>query len=275
MLIDLHVHTTASDGQYSPAQIVEMSAYEGISVLSVTDHDTINGLKEAAGRAEELKVRFVPGIEISTKDIEEIHILGYDIDQSDCNLKESCDSWRLERTNRGIEIRDYLKQKGIEVDLKEVNSYAENGNLGRPHFARYLIEHGYVKTRRDAFDRYLDTNEFREATDRKKPSCEEAIRLIHGAGGKAVLAHPGIYRMGAEELEDLIFRLAGFGLNGIECFYSKHTTKQTNTYLELMRRFSLKTSCGSDYHGDKVKPDTKLGMLFDRNKYISDCVIEL
>ena len=152
---------------------------------------------------------------------------------------------------------------GIDVDLDVVKSYAGDSNLGRPHFARYLVETGVVENREAAFDLYLDTEEFRCATDRKKPGVAEAVSLIHGAGGKAVLAHPGNYKK--TDITELVKRLVGCGLDGIECFYSKHDESQTQEFLRLVTKYGLRTSCGSDFHGEDVKPDIRLGMeLEDR-----------
>ncbi len=268
-----------------------MALRKGIVLMAITDHDTVGGLEEAEERVSSLssdqkgtdesvlslssghegtgeqQFHFIPGIEISTQDTEEIHILGYGIDRSNAELVEACRIWSEARTNRGDVIRDYLAAKNVSINLDEVKAYAEGGNLGRPHFARYLIEHGYVNNRKEAFSRYLDTPEFREATDRKKPSCEEAIRLIHLAGGKAVMAHPGIYRMNDSMLEALISRLAASGLDGVECFYGKHTKAQTDRYLEWIRKYGLKTSCGSDFHGETVKPGVEMGMKYDFDRY--------
>lgn len=264
MLIDFHIHTTASDGQYSPSQLVNRAYSQGIMAMSFTDHDTINGITEGRTQAEKRGIQFIPGIEISCQDLEEIHILGYKIDISNTDLIDSCREYFSERKKRGERIKEYLSSLGLEVDLDIVYSYAGNGNLGRPHFAKYLVDMGIVKSTKEAFIKYLGTDEFMMATDRKKPSPEQAIELIHKAKGVAVLAHPGNYnKIGGDGIESLINRLAINGIDGIECFYSGHTEHQTRKYLELMRRFGLKTGCGSDFHGESIKPNITLGMEFD------------
>lgn len=282
MLVDLHTHSTASDGQYRPEELVIMAYDKGITLYAITDHDTISGIGEAnlclkrlreKGISEEI-FSFIAGVEISCQDIEEIHLLGYGIDVNDRGLLEACEAFSAAREDRGLLIKEYLSTKGIEVDLNVVKSYASDGNLGRPHFAKYLVEMGIATDRKDAFSRYLDTPEFREATYRQKPSCEEAIRIIHGAKGKAVLAHPGCYMMDHDKLDDLVRRLVGMGMDGIECFYSKHSRAQTEEYLEYIRKYGLKTSCGSDYHGETVKADVSLGMVFDE-KYKADLMMGL
>ena len=271
MLIDLHTHTTASDGQYNPVEIARKAYQKGIELLAITDHDTVKGI-EIAKKEEKLFKNIFPGIEISTQDSEEIHILGYGIDITNKELLKACEDFQKERDNRGERIASYLHTKGIEIELECVKKYAKNGVLGRQHFARYLVDNGIVQSTRDAFLVYLDTPEFREQTDRKKPSCETTINLIHKAKGKAVLAHPGIYRMADDKLEKLVGRLTYAELDGIECFYSRHTKLQTERYLELMRKYNLKTSCGSDFHGEIVKPDISLGMKFDYDRYSKDLI---
>lgn len=263
MLIDLHTHTIASDGQYTPLQLVDMAKKLGIELLSITDHDTVAGLAEAQRRSDEIDLNFIPGIEISCQDIEEIHILGYGIDVSNPELLDASITWLEERSSRGEVIKNYLSSIGIDVDLDVVKSYARDGNLGRPHFARYLVETGVVENRKAAFDFYLDTPKFKRATNRKKTKPVDAIKLIHGAGGKAVLAHPGNYR--ETYIEELVRRLLECGLDGIECFYSRHSESQTKEYLKIINRYDLMTGCGSDFHGEDVKPSIKLGMELAEN----------
>ncbi len=262
ILLDLHVHSNASDGQYTPSQLIEMASSAGLETLAITDHDTMSGLDEGMKRAEALGICFIPGIEISCQDKEEIHILGYGINRSSQELYDACNIWRLERENRGESMKQYFEILGIDIDLNKVKSYAGHGSLGRPHFARYLVEHGIVEDSKAAFDMYLDTPEFIIATDREKPSPFTAINLIHRAGGFAVLAHPGIYKN--SDIGELVGRLVEVGLDGIECFYSRHTDTQKRQYIALMERYSLKTGCGSDYHGEAVKPNVRLGMEIDK-----------
>ncbi len=263
MLVDLHTHSNASDGQYSPSDLTHLVYNSGIELWSLTDHDTIDGVAEAASASATFGIDFVPGIEISTQDITEIHILGYGIDTENPILNDRCSEFQKARSCRGERIRVYLAQKGIDIDLEEVVGYAEGNVLARPHFARYLVEHGYVPDRKSAFDRYLDTEDFKKNTDRRKPHPEETIELIHQAGGLAVLAHPGNYHLTEEVLINLLGRLSDMGLDGIECIYSGHSESQTNQYLRIMHLYDLKTGCGSDYHGEKVKPNLALGMNID------------
>lgn len=262
MKLDLHMHSTASDGQYSPSELIALGKEKELEVIALTDHDTIDGIEEAANAAKNMGVRFVPGIEISTMDQEEVHILGLGIDCKNQKLVEATARFKYERDNRADIIIKYLDTKGINVQKEYIKKLAGDGVIGRPHFAKYLIEKGYVKSVQAAFDRYLDTKEFHEATDRKLPSCEEAIDLIHEAGGAAFIAHPALLKMSKLEQDQLICRLIkGYGLDGIECFYYKHTPKQTKRFLSIAIDCGVKISCGSDFHGEKVKPEVPLGMV--------------
>lgn len=262
MFLDLHTHSTASDGQYRPDEIIQMAVNLELEAIAITDHDTVDGIAEARKAARSLGMNFIPGIEISTQLEEEIHVLGYFIDEKNEQLRSACQEFMDSRLGRGNRIAEYLRYRGVAVDLEEIKSLAGEGSLGRPHFARYLQDHGYVRTRQEAFLRYLDTPEFHRQTDRIKPTPQEAIRLIHGAGGKAVIAHPGLLKMGKHWQESLFKSLREEGLDGIEAYYGKHTSAQIKYYRNLATELGLKVSCGSDFHGEKVKPTVKLGMIF-------------
>ena len=265
MLIDLHTHSTASDGQYTPTELCAIIHDCGIEIWSLTDHDTVNGINEAIKTAERYSVSFIPGIEISAQDIVEVHILGYGIDHRNKKLISKCSEFQADRHDRGRRIRDYLLSKDVDVDIDEVFRFAGGEVIGRPHFARYLVEHGIVENRNEAFDRYLDTEEFKRSTDRKKPTPEETIDIIHEAGGLAVLAHPGNYKVDSNTLEHILNRLCSYGLDGLECYYSRYTPSQIDEYLSLAHRYGFIITGGSDYHGERVKPDINPGMEIDDN----------
>lgn len=262
MFLDLHTHSTASDGQYCPADLILKAKEKHLLVIAITDHDTVDGISEAKEAAIAAEVNFIPGIEISTALGEEIHVLGYYVDEKNKQLQSACEEFMDSRKARGNRIAEYLMEKGISVDLDEIKESAGEGSLGRPHFAKYLQEHGYVKTRQEAFTRYLNTPDFHKKTDRIKPTPQEAIRLIHEAGGKAVIAHPGLLKMGKAWQESLFSCLKEAGLDGIEAYYGKHTFQQTKLYRNLAVKFGLKITCGSDFHGEQVKPSVGFGMEF-------------
>ena len=257
-LADLHTHTTASDGQYTPTELVRLAKQHGIQVLSVTDHDTIDGVSEAQFAGNALDLQVIRGVELSAKDHHSFHILGYDFRDGDTELSRLCEKLRAGRDDRKYKIVAFLREKGVDIDLAEVEALAGGKVIGRPHFARTLVKHGYVSTNREAFDRYLDTDEFRQKVKRFKADSRTCVEAIKSAGGKVSLAHP--YQMGLPdvELEALVARLKNWGLDAIECYYPKYTRTQQEFYLHLAEKYGLHQTGGSDFHGEKVKPDVEM-----------------
>lgn len=259
---DLHTHSTASDGQYAPAELAKRVKERGVQVWALTDHDNLGGLNEAAAAGESLGLRVIQGIELSAKDHLNLHILGYGF--STPMLWDWVESLKKARDNRKYRIRNFLRTKGIEISLDEVDEEAAGGSVGRPHFAKVMLRHGYVSTRREAFDRYLDTPEYQEFERPKestKPSAQTCVEKIKEAGGKVSLAHP--YQIVFQEedevrdesLDELVRRLTDRGLDAIECYYPIHTPEQTAEYLALAKKYSLHITGGSDFHGEQNKPD--------------------
>lgn len=261
-MIDLHIHTTASDGQYTPAQIVDLASVAGLSLISITDHDTTDGTAEGGDAARAAGIGFIPGIEISVGGEDEIHILGYNIDANNAQLKAMCGGFAENRRLRGLRIIDYLKSYGVSLSLDNVQEYAGAGTIGRPHFARAMVDAGYAGTVREAFDKYLGTQEFKKI-ERPKPRPEAGIRTILAAGGIAVLAHPAQLDMDGAALESLLVELKSYGLGGLECYYSTHTPQQTELYLSLAEKHKIAVTGGSDFHGETVKPGISLGSGVD------------
>lgn len=260
-MIDLHTHSTASDGQYTPIELVQLAKKAGITVLALTDHDTTAGLYEAYKTALELGINFINGIELDTKypNIKgNFHILGYNIDPKHKALSATCANFAEQRLERANRIFTYLESHGIKLNREKVFEYAGKGVITRPHFARVMHEDGYVSCTQEAFDKYLDTSEFQKI-DRPKPHPKDAIKMITDAGGIAVLAHPSQLKLGNISLSDLLCELKSYGLSGLECYYSTNTPEQTEYYINLAKKYSLYITGGSDFHGDKIKPDIKLG----------------
>ena len=253
---DLHTHSTASDGQYAPAELAKLVKERGAQVWALTDHDNLDGLDEAAAAGETLGLRVVRGVELSSEDYRNLHILGYNF--SIPVLQGWIESQKKQRDDRKYRIRDYLRTKGLEIPLDEVDQEAAGGSVGRPHFAKVMLRHGYVATRREAFDRYLDTPEFQRIEKGTKPSAQECVERIKAAGGKVSLAHPYQIALEEESLDGLVRRLADCGLDAIECYYPIHTTEQTAEYLALAEKYGLHITGGSDFHGEKNKPDHPL-----------------
>lgn len=260
-LCDLHTHTNASDGQYTPAELMELAERRGLSVLAVTDHDTIAGVEEAMDAGSRLGLRVIRGVELSAKEYHNFHILGYGFRDGDTELARLCEKFRAGRDDRKYKIVEFLREKGVDIDLAEVEELAGGEVIARPHFAQVLVRHGYVSTNREAFDRYLDTEEFRQRVKRFKADARTCLEAIKTAGGKASLAHPYQTGLPDGELEALVGRLKGWGLDAIECYYPKYSVEQQTFYIHLAEKYRLHTTGGSDFHGERVKPDVELAAL--------------
>jgi len=228
----------------------------GIEVWALTDHDNLDGLDEAVTAGEALGLRVIRGVELSADDYLNLHILGYDF--SVPVLQVWIERLKRGRDDRKYRIRDFLRTKGLEISLDEVDMEAAGAAVGRPHFAKVMLRHGYVATRKEAFDRYLDTVEFQQIEKGTKPSAQECVERIKVVGGKVSLAHPYQIVLSGESLEELVKRLKSYGLDSIECYYPIHTPEQTAEYLRIAQKYDLHVTGGSDFHGEKNKPDHPL-----------------
>jgi predicted metal-dependent phosphoesterase TrpH len=256
--VDLHLHTTHSDGQHRPSEVVRLASDAGLKLIAVTDHDTIGGLTEAAASAIDRNIAFIPGIEITTANEKEQHILGYYIDPAAEKLNEMC-KWFMQMRNERIERTiSFLRSSGVMITRADVEAEAPGAYLGRPHIAAAMVTAGYVRTRQEAFEKYLSTDEYRKIP-RPKPSAAESIDAIRAAGGVAVLAHPGTLELSGEAMDARIEALKALGLGGIECHYGVYDRMKTDLYLDLAERHGLIATGGSDFHGAVVKPYVLIG----------------
>jgi len=258
--IDLHAHTTGSDGDHTPSQLIERAATLGLTAIAVTDHDTTAGVKEALKVAALHGIEVVPGIELSGEvERGQCHLLGYFIDIEDQRLSKRLQDVVEMRNNRNAIIVEKMQSSlGFNITLQEVEAVAGGEIVARPHFARVLLEKGYVSSMQEAFDVYLGKGG-KAYVDRMRITPEEAIDLVHGAGGVIVLAHPNNLKRSEEETEREVRRLVDAGLDGIEARYNRHTVNDTARYLQLASKLGILTSGGSDFHGKTVKPDVFLG----------------
>jgi predicted metal-dependent phosphoesterase TrpH len=250
--VDLHTHTVASDGTYRPSELVAEAARRGVRVLAVTDHDSTDGLAEAIETARaHPPLTIVPGIEINC-DVEaaEIHVLGYGMDYEAAWFQDFCRAQREDRRARVYRTAERLADLGLPIDVERVFALVQEGSAGRPHIARVMLERGYVKTVREAFDRYLAAGKPAHVP-RRKLTPEDAVRLLRRAGGAPVFAHPGL-----ADRDALIPSMVEAGLMGIECYYSEHSPAQRGAYLDLCRRYDLVATGGSDFHGPQVRAAT-------------------
>jgi predicted metal-dependent phosphoesterase TrpH len=247
--VDLHTHTTASDGTYAPRDLVTEAASRGVRVLAVTDHDSTEGLAEALEEAERRRpLEIIPGIEINC-DVEgaEIHVLGYLMDWQAEWFQDFCREQRRERRARVHRMVERLAAIGMPLEADEVFAIVKEGSAGRPHVAQVMVAHGYVKTVREAFDKYLGSGKPGHVP-RKKVTPEDAVRIIRKAGGVPVFAHPGL-----ADRDELIPGLIAAGLMGIECYYTEHSAAQRASYLQICKDQDLVATGGSDFHGPKVR----------------------
>lgn len=244
MRVDLHMHTTASDGQLDPAGLVDAVNAAGIRVFSVTDHDTVDGLPAVEARARDLHLTLVPGIELSAywKKVE-WHILGYYLDRTDRPLLAFLRGTREARRTRLQGMVDRLWTMGMPVNPQEVMALARDGNVGRPHLARVLVQRGFVGSTDEAFDRYLGAGKS-AYVPRPDVSVPDAIRVVHEAGGLASLAHPGLHAR-----DEAISELAAAGLDALEVYHANHSPGLTAHYRKLAKRLGLLVTGGSDFHG--------------------------
>lgn len=276
-MIDLHVHSTFSDGSLTPEEVAAAAARAGLSAVALTDHDGMMGTRRFLAACESHGVRGVPGVEISV-DFKGgcMHMLGYFPGQCDAHLDVALARLRQGREDRNRRMLDRLTTLGLPLEWDEVTRYAREAVVGRPHFAQAMVARGYVRTKDDAFSRYLARGKPAYA-DRFRFGVEESIALIRDAGGVAVLAHPFSLDLGRRRLRTLLAELASKGLQGIEAYYSEHDPDQQRFCVSTGRDLGLLLTGGSDFHGalnpfchlgtgfgNLSVPDELLGPLYDR-----------
>jgi predicted metal-dependent phosphoesterase TrpH len=252
--VDLHSHTTASDGALSPRELVRLAARHGVRVLAVTDHDSTEGLAEAMDEATHHELEIVPGLEINC-DVpgSEIHVLGYCVDWRAGWFQTFLAEQRAERAARVHRIVERLTELGMPLTAEEIFAICKEGSPGRPHVAQAMIKRGYVKSVREAFDRWLHAGGPANVP-RRRLAPAEAVSVIRRAGGVPVFAHPGL--AGRDEM---IPELIEAGLAGIETYYPEHSVAQIEAYRQTCRRHGLVATGGSDYHGPHTGRATTVG----------------
>jgi len=261
--IDLHIHSTASDGIHTPLDIVQMAVDLGLEAIAITDHDTLEGIRHVQNSALPDCLHFVSGLEISAAPPAgfpmkgSLHILGYGVDPTDQPLQSALNELQEARRRRNPQIIARLNEIGIPIAMQEVEQLVGQGSAGRPHIARVLIEKGVVADINTAFDLYLAKG--RPAyVDKYRIPAHRALALIHAAGGVSVLAHPYLVPESEHPLEDLIDMLHAMGLTGIEAYYPHHNRHDVERYLGLARRYGLIVTGGTDFHGNQT-PEIHLG----------------
>ncbi|HEU5408161.1 MAG TPA: PHP domain-containing protein, partial [Nitrospira sp.] len=231
--LDLHLHTTHSDGSCTPTEVVNVAHRAGVTALAITDHDIMTGVAEAIAVGQECGIEVIPGVEISSlAGNSELHILGYFLDGRNPDLLERLKTLRDGRHRRNPQIIERLQTLGIDITYDEVRALAGTGSIGRPHIARVLMDKHVVASAKEAFDRFLAEGK-PAYVPRELPNPAEAIRWIKAARGLAVLAHPTWVKVTEQPLVDLVRQLKADGLDGVEVYYSTHAARQTREYLGL------------------------------------------
>lgn len=255
-IVDLHTHSTASDGLYSPTELLQRAAAAGLRVLALTDHDSTDGLQEAAQAAQKYAIEFIPGIELNT-DVHggEVHVLGYFPEYTRPDFQSVLQTLRNARVRRGQRMVELLNEQGVHIQWERVREIAQ-GAVGRPHVAKALLEAGYVKTIPEAFDKYIGSD-CPAYVPRYKLTPQDAISLIASANGVPVMAHP-ITLPGLEELKNWLSELRNAGLVGMEVYYGPYTPEEVQELKAFADQYHLIATGGTDYHGPGIHP-TPLG----------------
>lgn len=274
-MVDLHLHTYYSDGEQSPREVVRIASFQGITTLAITDHDGTAGIQEALEAGAEFGVRVISGIEFSTEDPcgAQIHLLGYGIDPLEPGLQLEITKIRRAREERNEKIMEALEQMGYPISYEDLGVFPGSEYIGKPVFARAMVAKGYIESPPDAFQdgRLLRSEEIRRI-QKEKISVKRAIQLVRHAGGISVLAHPlKIGWLGSrdtttlaqrlEKLESLLHLLIPYGLQGMECYYSKHSQEETEALVAMAKKEGLLISAGSDYHGPSFQPTLPGGLV--------------
>ncbi|MBI2829805.1 MAG: PHP domain-containing protein [Chloroflexi bacterium] len=254
--VDLHLHSTASDGRLSSAEVVRRSAELGLTVIAITDHDSVDGIAPALEAAKDFpQLRVIPGVELNT-DVPggEVHVLGYFIDDTNVKLLIELKESQGSREMRAQKMIAKLGRLGIHIEWERVKELAGEGSIGRPHVAQAILEKGYVTSIRDVFNKYIGQGG-PAYVEREKKTPVAAVQLVLEAGGIPVLGHP----FTAAEPESMIIVLKEVGLVGMEVYYNDYTPNQTRELLRLAKKYDLIATGGSDYHGLDNTSETMIG----------------
>jgi hypothetical protein len=254
--VDLHIHTTASDGFYSPQEVINKAASAGLNIISITDHDTVDAIDEAMYYADKVGIEVITGIELSAEyDNREVHILGYFFDHKDKDFLLAIDTFKKSRFNRVIKFIAKLNEQGIMINLEDVLTNTKSSSLGRPHIAQAIITRGYASSFYEVFAKYLGNN---SPAFVKKDflAPETAFELINRAGGISIIAHPGAIS------ESSVKHFIKLGVNGFEVNHPSHSSLQKKYYSNIVSKHNLIGTSGSDFHGGKRSDETNLGNYF-------------
>lgn len=264
-MIDLHVHTTASDGEYNPKDVIKMAKENGVDTIAIADHDTVAGLEEAIKEGKNIGVEVIPAIELNAKvEKGKMHILGYYMDYKDAEFVRVMESLRKDRENRNSEFIDEFHKQNVNITLEQVKKYAIGSIIAKPHFARALYDNGYINDIEEAYTNYFNVPPMKNIK-RQSITPKQAIELIKNAGGIAVIAHPVTLKLDDNELDEKIKELKEYGLDGIECYNNIHTKEDITKLKEIANKNNMLITAGSDFHGPITTPGVIIGRGKDDN----------
>lgn len=269
-MIDLHVHTKASDGEKTPGELIDLAIKKNIRAIAITDHDTVDGLEEAVNYSKEKDILLIPGVELEvTTQKGQMHILGLFIDYNNKEFKQELLNIKQARDNRNNKIIEELNKMGFEISLEELQEVSGGKTIGKPHFAKVFLNKNYIQTKEEMFDKYFNKPPLSEL---KKASytAQEIICMIKKANGIAVLAHPQNLKLEDNELVEKIKELKSYGLDGMECYHSEQTKEEMIKFEKIANDLGLVITKGTDYHGPIVKSNIELDTGIDNNLVINN-----
>lgn len=257
--IDLHVHSNASDGSYTPSEVADLAIAQGLRAIALTDHDTVDGIKEILDYTKDKPLDVVPGIELSCYyHNREIHILGFYVDYENPDLLRELDYLKEIRENRNIQMIEKMQKDGLPVTMKKLLHGNPDSVITRAHFARVLVEEGVCKDKDTAFRKYIGIG-CKYYLPKPQFPCEEAMRILTTYCKAAYLAHPLLYHLGYAQIEELLVYLRGLGLKGVEAYHSSNNRYESDKLRALAMKLGLEISGGSDFHGI-IKPNIQIGI---------------
>ncbi|MGN0368380.1 MAG: PHP domain-containing protein [Wujia sp.] len=257
--IDLHVHSNASDGSFTPSEVADLAIAQGLRAIALTDHDTVDGIKEILDYTKDKPLEVVPGIELSCYyHNREIHILGFYVDYENPDLLKELDYLKEIRENRNIQMIEKMQKDGLPVTMEKLLHGNPDSVITRAHFARVLVEEGVCKDKDTAFRKYIGIG-CKYYLPKPQFPCEEAMRILTTYCKAAYLAHPLLYHLGYQQIEDLLVYLKGLGLKGVEAYHSSNNRYESDKIRALAMKLGLEISGGSDFHGI-IKPNIQIGI---------------
>lgn len=255
--IDLHTHSLKSDGSMTPTEVVEEAKRAGLAAIALTDHDSVDGVREAVEAGERLGVEVIPAIEFSVMSETETHILGYFIDIENPDLKEMLKEVVDLRIERNHVTCQRLNELGFDITLEEVRALAPNNFVGRAHFARVMMDKGYISSVKEGFEKYMSVGKYAYC-EKQRLSARDAIELITKCGGISFVAHPHLTKLPDDKLKEFLKELKNFGLCGLEGYYTDYTPEMQEKYQSMAKELGLMISGGTDFHA-KMKPHISIG----------------